>query len=140
MDLRTNIQAAEGCRLAAYLDSVGVWTIGYGHTPAKMGQVCSQAMADAWLDADIATAKALALKLPEATNLDPVRLDALTELIFNLGPNKWRLFAKTRAAIADGAWADAKANLLNSLWAKQVGVTRSTRIADMLLIGTVDKI
>lgn len=26
------IKRFEGCRLTAYQDSVGVWTIGYGHT------------------------------------------------------------------------------------------------------------
>ena len=26
------IKQFEGCRLTAYKDSVGVWTIGYGHT------------------------------------------------------------------------------------------------------------
>lgn len=26
------IKECEGCRLTSYKDSVGVWTIGYGHT------------------------------------------------------------------------------------------------------------
>lgn len=134
--LRSNIANAEGCRLSAYRDSVGVWTIAFGHTPAKEGQICTLREAETWLDADIEQARAIAAKLPEAKDLDPVRMDALIELIFNLGPAKWRLFVKTRAAIADRDWQDAHNNLLNSLWASQVGHTRSSRIADQLLTGT----
>ncbi len=135
-DLRSNIAQAEGCRLCAYRDSVGVWTIGYGHTPARDGMICTQEQAEKWLDGDIDQARALVAKLPEAQGLDPVRTDALVELMFNLGPAKWKLFVKTRAALADKEWFNAHNNLLNSLWASQVGKTRSSRIADMILTGS----
>lgn len=130
------IKNAEGLSLVAYLDSVGVWTIGYGHTPCREGDTCTQDQADAWLLQDLVGAVKAAQGLPEARGLDISRLEALAELVFNLGPHKWALFVKTRAAIADHDWQAAHDELLNSKWAAQVGSTRSTRIALALLTGS----
>lgn len=48
------VAAHEGCRLTAYQDSKGVWTIGYGHTAhVSPGMECTQAEADSWLNADL---------------------------------------------------------------------------------------
>jgi lysozyme len=47
------IRHAEGCRLDAYQDSVGVWTIGYGHTRGVTeGMSITQDQADAFLVED----------------------------------------------------------------------------------------
>ena len=48
------IRESEGCRLEAYRDSVGVCTIGYGHTGADVheGLVWTQSRADSALGAD----------------------------------------------------------------------------------------
>lgn len=44
------IKRFEGCRLKAYKDSVGVWTIGWGTTHGVYpGMECTQLEADAWL-------------------------------------------------------------------------------------------
>jgi lysozyme len=44
------IKKYEGCKLHAYADVVGVWTIGYGHTKGvKPGQTITQEQADTWL-------------------------------------------------------------------------------------------
>ena len=52
------IKEFEGCRLAAYLDSVGVPTIGYGHTfGVKMGDVCTQDESDQFLLDDLRDAE-----------------------------------------------------------------------------------
>jgi lysozyme len=133
--LVNHIKDSEGLRLAAYLDTVGVWTLGYGHTPCKEGDTCTLAQAQAWLEADIATAAKVAASLPEARGIDPTRFAALCELLYNLGPHKWALFTKTRAAIADRDWQAAHDELLNSKWASQVGKKRSNRLAGMLLKG-----
>jgi lysozyme len=138
--LVANIKLAEGLSLSAYLDTVGVWTIGYGHTPCKEGDTCTEAQAEAFLQEDLSLASKVAASLPEARLIDPTRLAALTELVFNLGPSKWKLFAKTRAAIADRDWQAAHDGLLDSKWAKQVGVKRSTRLANTLLLGGIQGI
>ena len=53
------IKRFEACRLTAYQDSVGVWTIGYGHTKGvKRGDKITQQQADEYLRADLATYEA----------------------------------------------------------------------------------
>lgn len=53
------IESFEGLRLTAYQDSVGVWTIGYGHTQGvAQGQTITQQQAEAFLQQDLAVAEA----------------------------------------------------------------------------------
>src|ERR1700692_1160607 len=48
----------EGCKLVAYKDATGRWTIGYGHTwMVFAGDTCTQAQAEAWLIGDYAWAE-----------------------------------------------------------------------------------
>lgn len=48
------IKRYEGCRLKAYKDPVGVWTIGYGHTTGVCeGMRITQSMADEYLFGDV---------------------------------------------------------------------------------------
>ena len=80
------IKSFESCRLKAYLDQRGVWTIGWGHTgPAVTAQsVCSQADADAWLIQDTLTAqKAINSQVDVA--LTQNQFDALVSFVFNVG-------------------------------------------------------
>lgn len=79
------ITSFEGLRLKSYKDSVGVWTIGVGHTKgAHAGQKISRATAMRFLRQDVAWAqKAVnALRLPMSQN----QFDALVSFVFNLGP------------------------------------------------------
>ena len=49
------IKRFEGCKLYAYRDSVGIPTIGYGHTKGvKMGMSITQKQADDFLREDVA--------------------------------------------------------------------------------------
>ena len=48
------IESFEGLRLNSYQDSVGVWTIGYGHTQSvQPGQTITQQQAQAFLQQDL---------------------------------------------------------------------------------------
>jgi lysozyme len=49
------LKSLEGCRLTAYVDQAGVWTIGYGHTGHEVvpGLCWSQDHADQALEADV---------------------------------------------------------------------------------------
>lgn len=82
------IREFEGLRLKAYMDSVGVPTIGYGHTRGvKMGDTCTPEEAVAWLADDVEEAeKAVneAVTVPLTQN----EFDALVSLVFNVGPGK----------------------------------------------------
>lgn len=77
----------EGCRLTAYQDSVGVWTIGYGHTAAGLGRgyMVTQAGADSLLTQDIARFETGVNKLVTFSHLTQNQFDALVDFAFNLG-------------------------------------------------------
>lgn len=78
------IKSFEGCRLAAYQDPAGIWTIGYGHTRnVKKGQVITQLQADEFLQEDIAWAVAAV----NSTGMDMTQgeFDGLVSFTFNCG-------------------------------------------------------
>lgn len=136
-----DIQKAEGCSLTAYLDTNGFWTIGWGHKlPVTLrgwnGLVWTQEQADIQLETDIADAGKHAMALPEWTADDSrARRNALVELVFNMGCTKWQTFTKTRTLWRLQNWSNASAELMDSLWSRQVGKTRSERLANYLRMG-----
>lgn len=138
--LISDIKEAEGCKLTAYRDTEGFWTIGWGHLlPAQSqdwtGTTWSQEQADARLTADTVLAITFAQNLMEWPSLDTAcRQNAVSELCFNLR-RKWLAFVKTRSAIQARDWQGAHDGLLASLWAKQVHAARANRLADYLLTG-----
>jgi lysozyme len=78
-------QQFEGCRLNAYQDSVGVWTIGFGHTAGvHPGMSCTQQQAEEWLQSDIHWAEYAVNKYVTAP-LTQSEFDALVDFTFNLG-------------------------------------------------------
>jgi lysozyme len=93
MSLTTNkgielIQEHEGLRLVAYRDSVGVLTIGYGHTGGVYeGQKISHAKAVEYLREDLTTAQNAVRRfvLEKGIPLQPNQFDALVSLVFNVG-------------------------------------------------------
>lgn len=80
------IKKFEGCRLTAYQDSAGVWTIGYGHTSGvKKGQTITQAQADAFLVEDCGRAEVAVNKYQNKYNFNQNQFDALVSFAFNIG-------------------------------------------------------
>jgi lysozyme len=76
----------EGCRLVAYQDVAGIWTIGYGHTGTDVveGVVITQAQAVSLLVSDVAAAAACvnhAVEVPITQD----EFDALVDFTFNAG-------------------------------------------------------
>lgn len=79
------IKEFEGLRLVAYLDSVGVPTIGYGHTRGvKMGDTCTREQADAWLMEDVNDAEKC-VNIAVSVPLTQGEYDALVSFTYNLG-------------------------------------------------------
>jgi lysozyme len=76
----------EGCRLTAYQDQVGVWTIGYGHTGPEVvtGMTITLEQAQDFLLADVKSAAACVNKVVSIT-LTQDEFDALVDFVFNLG-------------------------------------------------------
>jgi len=87
--LLNKIKDFEGCKLEAYQDAAGVWTIGYGHTlGVNKGDRCVQYYADEMLKQDIEYAERQVLKLDifkNGTCKYQGQLDALVSFVFNLG-------------------------------------------------------
>ena len=80
------IKQFEGCRLKAYQDSVGVWTIGYGHTEGvEEGMEISQHQADIMLGSDLVK-YANYINEYVTVSLNQNQFDALTSWVYNLGP------------------------------------------------------
>jgi lysozyme len=76
----------ESCRLTAYQDVKGIWTIGWGHTGPDVheGLVWTQAQADAAQLADVQTAQNCAnniITIPISQNEN----DAVVDWIYNVG-------------------------------------------------------
>jgi lysozyme len=75
----------EGVRLVAYQDSVGVWTIGYGHTRGvHAGMTCTKEEAVQWLLEDM-QASERNVNEHVAVPLTQGEFDALVDFDFNLG-------------------------------------------------------
>ena len=82
------LKRAEGCRLQAYQDAKGVWTIGYGHTKGvKRGDRCTQYQAEQYLCEDLAEFEAVA---NQCRRIDTQgKFDAILDFIYNCGPKNW---------------------------------------------------
>jgi len=153
-NLPQDIQQAEGVRHAAYTDTTGNRTIGYGFN------LDSGIAPKIWKKAGIATpfddvyggavqisdaeAKALGnasyeIAMNDAqdvyTNLSSLpkqKQAALLNLSYNLGKPKLKEFAKFNAAVNSGRWKDAARELLRSKYKTQTG-NRANEIARALL-------
>src|SRR6478735_604640 len=80
------IKAREGCKLTAYQDGGGVWTIGYGHTgpEVKAGLTWTQEEAERGLAFDLGHAAAVVTKSVHVAVGD-LAIGALISLTFNIG-------------------------------------------------------
>jgi len=79
------IQSFESCRLRAYQDSVGIWTIGWGHTHAvREHDTCTQAEADELLQLDLGVAEDGVNALVKVDLLQ-CEFDALVSFAYNVG-------------------------------------------------------
>lgn len=140
-ELIAALKQDEGLRLTAYRDTVGVWTVGYGHAHVDPNTVWTQAKAEAQLveDVDEHNAK-LALALPWIGSLDPIRRRVLQNMAFNLGigsaerGNGLLGFKNTLEYVRTGQYDRAAAGMLASKWAKQVK-GRAIRLAEEMRTG-----
>lgn len=103
----------EGCKLAAYQDIAGVWTIGYGHTGKDVhaGLTWTAEKAEDELMHDLSCAGLLLGAYSPNVVAMPGAADALTDFIFNLGIGHYRTSTLCTYANA-GNWAGVKTELL----------------------------
>lgn len=84
------IKELEGCKLTAYQDSVGVWTIGYGWTqpvdgkPIRAGMTIKQETAERLLKTGLVSYESDVSRLVKV-GLTQGQFDALVSFTYNLG-------------------------------------------------------
>ena len=134
-ELIDQIKRQEGLRLEAYQDTFGTWTIGYGHTPAFVGQTITQAEADTLLLQDLNEAQtSLLTALPWCFSLQVPRYCVLWNMAFNMGIGHLLEFRLMLAAVREANYPEAAKQMLNSLWASQVK-ERAVELAEQMETG-----
>jgi lysozyme len=124
----------EGIRLKLYRDSVGIWSIGVGRNLQANGIKHSEAMV--LLNNDINQAFSdLEAVFPHFYKMSVVRQHALVDMMFNLGLVNFNTFEHFIKAIKIEDYPIAALEMLDSKWARQVGV-RSKELAEMIHLGT----
>ena len=123
------IKEFEGCKLTAYQDSVGVWTIGYGWTqpvdgkPIRAGMTINQETAERLLKTGLVSYESDVSHLVKV-GLTQGQFDALVSFTYNLGARSLStstLLRKLNAGDCAGAadeflrWNKAGGKVLNGL-------------------------
>lgn len=141
--LREQLAKHEGSRPFVYDDATGkpigegtfvrgLPTVGIGRN--LYGKGLSADEIDYLADNDITDALTDAHKFKWFDGLDPVRQNAVTELLFNLGLNRFKGFVKFINYMNESRWAHAAGELENSKWFQQVK-GRGETIMRMILTG-----
>ncbi|WP_447283406.1 lysozyme [Escherichia coli] len=123
------IKQFEGCKLTAYQDSVGIWTIGYGWTqpvdgkPIRAGMTIKQETAERLLKTGLVSYESDVSRLVKV-GLTQGQFDALVSFTYNLGARSLststllrKLNAEDYAGAADEflRWNKAGGKVLNGL-------------------------
>lgn len=123
----------EGERLALYRCSAGKLTIGVGRNIEANGITKNES--DLMLTNDVnAVISGLKHALWFFNDLDPVRKLVLANMAFNMGLTRFLGFKKMVAALAVDNYNEAAKEMINSVWAKQVG-ERARRLEKMMITG-----
>ena len=110
----------EGFRQHPYKDSVGILTVGVGRNLKDVG--ISEDEAKYLLQNDIKTARDELLKrYPAFNTMTQVRQDVLINMVFNIGIARFQKFKNMIKALIEQDYVRASEEMLDSLWAKQVG-------------------
>ncbi len=129
------IKAHEGMREKMYLDNTGHYTIGFGHNLQFMP--ISENACNVILDDDLQWfAENLPKHLPWVNNLSAERYAVMLDMAFNLGIMGLLRFKKFLNYMADGKYLQAADEMLDSIWARQVG-TRAVHDANIIRTGKI---
>lgn len=133
--LADDIKRDEGCKLTAYQDTQGIWTVGVGHAHVAPGTVWTQEQADEQLNLDILGAEVdLDRNAPWWRLLSDPRQDVLVNMCFNMGWSRLSGFHNMLAAVSIGDYVSAANEMLDSVWATQVH-ERANRLAEQMHSG-----
>ncbi len=130
MDKIELIKKHVGLRLKPYLCTAGKTSIGFGRNLDDNG--ISLEEAEVMLANDLKPAEEmLANKMDHWDALSEVRQAVLINMVFNLGWPRFSKFKKCIAAVNDGYFDRAAAEMLDSRWARQVG-NRAIELSEMM--------
>lgn len=131
--LKAQLIVDEGKRSRIYTDTVGKITVGVGRNLSD--RPFSDDEIELMLENDIAlAAKELDRVFPWWKKLNDARQNVMANLMFNLGAPRLMGFKKFLMYAEVGRYDAAAGEMLDSLWAKQVGA-RATRLADLMRKG-----
>lgn len=131
--LQALIELNEGRRNKLYLDSMGIETIGVGHN--LRARPISDAAIDLIFADDLRDHQAELERIcPWLDEHDEVRVAALTDMCFNLGPAGLAGFKNMLAHFKEKVYLSAAIEAEQSRWFKQVG-DRGPRIVNMIRTG-----
>ena len=134
--LAKKIKREEGVIRTAYQDHLGYWTIGAGRCIDKRkGGGLSDEEIEYLLSNDIESRyDHLMAAYPWMERMDPIRLEAVIEMSFQLGMAGFGEFKQTIAALRDERYEHAAVCALQSVWAKQTP-DRARRVARQIETG-----
>lgn len=131
--LRNELARDEGERNKPYTDTANKLTIGIGRNLTDVGLRLNE-IDYLWRNDIAATVADLDRVLPWWRGMTPDRQRALINMCFNLGIQRLCGFAKTLDFLKQCDYASAATEMLDSLWARQVG-QRAQRLAQMIREG-----
>lgn len=136
MNIVEQLRRDEGVERSAYKDSLGYLTIGVGRLiDPRKGAGLRDNEIDFLLQNDIKEKEAeLKSRIRFYSTLDDARKGVLLNMAFNLGVDGLLKFKNTLGLIESGKYKEASVEMLNSVWAKQVG-DRANRLAKQMLTG-----
>lgn len=140
---RERCKRHEGCRLTAYRDSLGNWTVGFGHritdADRRRWGLDTQEIPDSFMitmeeaqelfDRDWTEARAGTIALCHSIGIEPLDEDppphdlrrfwALVEMTFQLGEAGLGRFRQMWGALGQGDYAGAALHALDSRWMEE---------------------
>ena len=133
MTLADQLRREEGTVPHAYQDSLGLWTIGVGRLiDERRGGGLSPDEVDYLLANDIkAKTHEVLTALPWVAKLSEPRQAVLIGMAFQMGTRGLLKFPRMLGSVEDGQYAEAAAEMLDSLWAKQTP-ERAARLAKQM--------
>lgn len=123
----------EGLRLALYKCSANKLTIGYGRNLEDRG--ISHDEAALMLENDIEICIEEAQRFSWFYKLNWARQDVVLDMLFNLGLSRFLTFKKMLLSLENADYFGASKEMLDSKWARQVGV-RANTLSQMMASGS----
>jgi len=138
--LREQLKIDEGVKYEIYNDHLGYATFGIGHLVVEgdeehgkpIGTPISEERVNSVFDSDVATYVTEAKKVfPNLDTLPEEAQEVIVNMCFNMGAPRLSKFKKFIGGVNAGDWDTAAVEMMDSRWAKQVGV-RADRLRDRI--------